>query len=287
MRTTATLFLAFVFIALLVSQSDAFRHHIYPAAIRTSNGCSNRRISSGNRPTSQQSATALFAIFDGIAEKMGGIVNLIQGQSTITEANVESTLKEIKSILIDADVNLQVTNSIIAKVKEQALGMKVESGQKPGEQFVSLLAKELVEIMGKDQTPLSKRSDSRPNTILMLGLQGAGKTTATAKLANWAKKQGYAQKILLVAADVYRPAAIEQLRTLGERLDVEVFFEEKIVGQDLPSPVTICRKAFAKATAEGFDLVIFDTAGRQVVDAKLMDELRQIKAVINPGQYLY
>ena len=165
----------------------------------------------------------------------------------------------MKTILIDADVNLQVTNTLIAKVKEKAIGMKVEAGQKPGEQFIALLAAELVETMGKAQVPLTRRSDGRPNIILMAGLQGAGKTTATAKLANWANKQSYSKKTLLVAADIYRPAAIEQLQTLGARLGVEVYTE----GQDV-SPVQICRRAVSKAIAEGFDTIIVDTAGRQV-----------------------
>jgi signal recognition particle subunit SRP54 len=191
--------------------------------------------------------------------------------------------QEVKKILIDADVNLQVANSLIAKVKDRALGMKVEPGQKPGEQFISLLAAELVEIMGQAQVPLIKRSDGRPNVILMAGLQGAGKTTAVAKLANWALRKDYSKRILLVAADIYRPAAIEQLQTLGSRLgeNVEVYTE----GQGV-SPVQICRRALAKAIAEGYDTVIVDTAGRQVVDENLMDELKQIKAAVSPDETL-
>ena len=194
-----------------------------------------------------------------------------------------SCKQEVKSILIDADVNLQVANSLIAKVKERAIGMKVEAGQTAGEQFIALLAAELVEIMGQAQIPLIKRTDGRPNIILMAGLQGAGKTTAVAKLASWALKQDYSKKILMVAADIYRPAAIEQLQTLGLRLGerVEVYTE----GQGV-SPVQICRRALAKAIAEGFDTVIVDTAGRQVVDENLMDELKQIKAAINPDETL-
>jgi signal recognition particle subunit SRP54 len=189
----------------------------------------------------------------------------------------------VKTILIDADVNLQVANSLISKVKARAVGMKVEAGQKPGEQFISLLAAELVEIMGQIQIPLIKRTDGRPNVILMAGLQGAGKTTAVAKLASWALRQEYSKKILLVAADIYRPAAIEQLQTLGSRLGdfVEVYTE----GQGV-SPVQICRRALAKAIAEGYDTVIVDTAGRQVVDENLMDELKQIKAAISPDETL-
>mmetsp|Transcript_27658 Transcript_27658/g.26468 ORF Transcript_27658/g.26468 Transcript_27658/m.26468 type:complete len:539 (+) Transcript_27658:39-1655(+) len=221
--------------------------------------------------------------FGGIAEKLGGLVELVSGQKKITEANIEDTLKEVKIILIDADVNLQVANSLIAKVKARALGMQVEEGQKPGEQFIALLAAELVEIMGQAQAPLIKRTDGRPNIILMAGLQGAGKTTAAAKLASWALKQEYSKKVLMVAADIYRPAAIEQLQTLGSRLgeNVEVYTE----GQGV-SPVQICRRALDKAIKEGFDTIIVDTAGRQVVDEKLMDELKQIKSAINPDETL-
>lgn len=161
------------------------------------------------------------------------------------------------------------------------VGMKVESGQKPGEQFISLLAAELVETMGKSQAPLIRRTDGRPNIILLAGLQGAGKTTAVGKLATWALQQKYSTKLLLVAADVYRPAAIEQLQTLGERVGVDVYTE----GRDV-SPVQICRKAIAKAVSEKYDTVIIDTAGRQAVDERLMDELKQIKSAVNPDEIL-
>lgn len=221
------------------------------------------------------------AFGDSIAAKMTGVLELVLGQSTITESNIEATLKEVKNILIDADVNLQVTNSLISKVKDKAIGMKIESGQKPGEQFISLLAAELVESMGQSQAPLIRRTDGRPNIILLAGLQGAGKTTAVGKLANWALKQEYSKKILLVAADIYRPAAIEQLQTLGARLSVDVYTD----GKDA-NPVQISRRAVSKAIAEGYDTVIIDTAGRQVLDDRLMDELKQIKAAVTPDETL-
>ena len=225
--------------------------------------------------------TPMNMVFGGIATKFGSLVELVSGQGKITEANIEDTLKEVKTILIDADVNLQVTNSLIAKVKERAIGMVVVEGQKPGEQFIQLLAAELVETMGQAQVPLTRRSDGRPNIILMCGLQGAGKTTAAAKLANWATKQSYSKKTLMVAADIYRPAAIEQLQQLGARLGIDVYTE----GQGV-SPVKICRNAIAKAIAEGYEAVIVDTAGRQVIDAQLMDELKQIKAAVQPDETL-
>eukprot|EP01035_Chromulina_nebulosa_P017016 gene17016-22522_t len=219
--------------------------------------------------------------FGGIAEKMTNIVEVLMGQQVINEKNIEDTLKEIKTILIDADVNVQITNLLINKVKDKAIGMKIEPGQKPGEQFISLLAAELVEIMGKAQVPLTKRSDGRPNIILMAGLQGSGKTTAVGKLATWALKYKYSTKILLVAGDIYRPAAIDQLVTLGSRIGVDVYSE----GQNV-SPVQITRRAITKAISENYDTVIIDTAGRQVVDLQLMDELKQIKAVSSPDEVL-
>lgn len=158
--------------------------------------------------------------------------------------------------------------------------MKVEASQKPGEQFINLLAAELVEVMGKEQDPLKRRSDGRPSIILLAGLQGAGKTTVAGKLANWCLTQAFSKKILLVAADIYRPAAIEQLQTLGARIQVDVFTEAGL------TPVQISRKALTKAIAEGYDTVIIDTAGRQVVDARLMDELKQIKAAVTPDDTL-
>ena len=180
--------------------------------------------------------------------------------------------------------------------------MKVDSGKKPGEQFIALLAQELVDTMGAAQTPLTRRSDGRPNIILMAGLQGrftylltylliysfyytgAGKTTAAAKLANWATKQSYAKKILLIAADVYRPAAIDQLKLLGQRLSVDVYSEDISTGT--ANPVQICRRGVTKAMSEGYDCIIIDTAGRQVIDERLMDELKQIKTAILPDETL-
>ena len=199
----------------LLSMVSAFKAAARPAIL-------SRNLANQHRNVIHGSSTSL-QLMGGISEKLGNLVELVSGQTSITEDNIEDTLKEVKNILIDADVNLQVTNSLIAKVKEQAIGMKVDGNTKPGEQFISLLAAELVEIMGKEQTPLTKRSDGRANIILMAGLQGAGKTTAVGKLANWATKQAYGKKILLVAGDVYRPAAIQQLQTLGERLSIDVY----------------------------------------------------------------
>ena len=153
-----------------------------------------------------------------------------------------------------------MTNSIISKVKEKAIGMQVDSKLKPGEQFISLLAKEMVEIMGSSQEALTKRTDGRPSIILLAGLQGAGKTTIAGKLSNYMIKTGFSKKLLLVAGDVYRPAAIDQLQTLGSRLNIDVFTDET----GSLNPVQISRNALKKAISENYDAVIIDTAGRQV-----------------------
>lgn len=182
-------------------------------------------------------------------------------------------------------MNLQVATSLLDKVKENALGMKVEKDVKPGVQFISLLAAELVAVMGDANAPLAQRTDNKPTTILLLGLQGAGKTTVAAKLANWITKKQESdkrRKILLVAADVYRPAAVEQLQLLGQRLQIDVYADTTANA----NPVIICERALRKAAAEGYDTVIFDTAGRQVVDAPLMKELKQIKSNIKPNEVL-
>lgn len=192
-----------------------------------------------------------------------------------------SCLQEVKSALLDADVNLQVANTLLARVKGKALGMKVAENETPGKQFISLLAADLVEVMGSSKAPLNPRIGTNPATLVLVGLQGAGKTTAAAKLANWVSTHDYGKKVLLVAADVYRPAAVEQLQLLGSRMGVDVYsnLNEK-------NPVQICRRAYAKATSEGYDTVIVDTAGRQVVDAPLMQELQRIKSALVPDEVL-
>ena len=203
---------------------------------------------------------------NSLAAKLGSLVENIAGKATITEENIEDTLKEVKNILVDADVNLKVTNNLIKKVKERAVGMEVAANTKPGEQFMMLLAKELVDTMGSTVEPLApRRTDGRPTVILMAGLQGTGKTTTVAKIAKWALKTEYSKKLMLVAADVYRPAAIDQLQILGQRLGVDVYSEG-----DSVSPVKICRNALQKGVKEGYDTIIIDTAGRQIVDDKLM-----------------
>lgn len=220
-------------------------------------------------------------MFDTLAENMSSVANLFTGQKTITESSVEGALKEVKRALLDADVNLKVTNQLVDAVKSKAVGMKLVDGVTPEQQFVKVMNDELVEIMGAEQAPLARRTDGSPTVILLAGLQGTGKTTAAAKLAKYLKQEEVPKKVLLVAGDVYRPAAIDQLIALGKRIEVEVFS----MGQGV-DPVDITKAGLDRAREGGFDTVIIDTAGRQVVDDTLMTELKNIQVASEADEVL-
>eukprot|EP00903_Cladosiphon_okamuranus_P011894 g11171.t1 len=220
-------------------------------------------------------------MFDTLAENMAGVTNLFSGQKTITESSVEGALKEVKRALLDADVNLKVTNRLVEAVKSKAVGMKLVDGVTPEQQFVKVMNDELVEIMGAEQSPLARRTDGKPTVILLAGLQGTGKTTAAAKLAKYLKQEDEPKKVLLVAGDIYRPAAIDQLISLGNRIEVEVFS----MGQGV-DPVDITKAGLERAVEGGFDTVIVDTAGRQVVDDTLMTELKNIQVASEADEVL-
>mmetsp|Transcript_18172 Transcript_18172/g.37870 ORF Transcript_18172/g.37870 Transcript_18172/m.37870 type:complete len:543 (-) Transcript_18172:31-1659(-) len=220
-------------------------------------------------------------LMDGLVERLNETVRKVQGTDKITERNVEKTIKEVKRALLEADVNLKVVNSFIRQVKERAIGAEVIQGVQPGQQFVKILYEELVRIMGEKESTLAKpASSSRPCVILLAGLQGAGKTTAAAKLALYCREKE-ARKVMLAACDIYRPAAIDQLKTLGASINVEVFER----GTE-NSPVSIAADAIRHATEKGYDTVIVDTAGRQVIDERLMQELQQVKRVSQADETL-
>lgn len=217
-------------------------------------------------------------MFDALAERLDDAWKKLRGQDKISQSNVQEALKEVRRALLAADVNLQVVKTFIADVEAEALGTEVISGVNPGQQFIKVVYDELVKVMGESNVPLAQ-ADNPPTVVLMAGLQGTGKTTATAKLALYLQKQQ--RSCLMVATDVYRPAAIDQLVTLGEQIDVPVFE----LGTDA-DPVEIARQGVAKAEEMGLDTVIIDTAGRLQIDAEMMAELARIKETVQPDDTL-
>ena len=217
-------------------------------------------------------------MFDALADKLDDAWKKLRGQDKISKANIQDTLKEVRRALLSADVNLQVVKAFIADVEEKALGEGVISGVNPGQQFIKIVYDELVKVMGESNVPLA-HADKPPTVILMAGLQGTGKTTATAKLALYLRKQE--RSCLMVGTDVYRPAAIDQLLTLGNQIDVPVFE----MGTDA-DPVEIAKQGVAKAQELGVDTVIVDTAGRLQIDDDMMGELSRIKDTIQPDDTL-
>lgn len=217
-------------------------------------------------------------MFDALADRLDDAWKKLRGQDKISKGNIQDTLKEVRRALLAADVNLQVVKAFIADVEENALGEGVISGVNPGQQFIKIVYDELVKVMGESNVPLAQ-AEQAPTVILMAGLQGTGKTTATAKLALYLRKQE--RSCLMVGTDVYRPAAIDQLLTLGNQIDVPVFE----MGTDA-DPVEIAKQGVAKAKELGVDTVIVDTAGRLQIDEDMMGELSRIKDTIKPDDTL-
>jgi signal recognition particle subunit SRP54 len=217
-------------------------------------------------------------MFDALADRLESAWIKLRGQDKISDSNIQDALREVRRALLEADVNLQVVKDFIAEIQEKAQGAQVVSGVRPDQQFIKVVYDELVSVMGETNVPLAE-ADQAPTVVLMAGLQGTGKTTATAKLALHLRKQE--RSTLLVATDVYRPAAIDQLLTLGKQINVPVFE----MGSDA-DPVEIARQGIAKAKADGIDTVIVDTAGRLQIDQDMMDELARVKDVIQPHEVL-
>ena len=220
-------------------------------------------------------------MFDALSERLEQAWTSLRGQDKISDSNIQDALREVRRALLEADVNLEVVKEFIAEVKENAQGVEVVKGIKPEQKFIKVVHEELVRVMGDSNVPLAnKQADGKgPTVVLMAGLQGTGKTTATAKLSLHLRKEE--RSALMVATDVYRPAAIDQLKTLGKQINVPVFD----LGSDA-NPVEIARQGVEKAKADGIDTVIVDTAGRLQIDENLMDELAQIKDAINPDEVL-
>ena len=218
-------------------------------------------------------------MFENLSERLDRSFKLLKGEGKITEINVAETLKDVRKALLDADVNYKVAKQFTDTVKEKALGQNVLTSVKPSQLMVKIVHDELARLMGG--TAIDVELKSSPAVILMSGLQGSGKTTFSGKLANMLKsKKG--KNPLLVACDVYRPAAIEQLRVLGEQIGVPVYSEI-----DSKNPVQIALNAVKEARAKGHDLVIVDTAGRLAIDEQMMNEIAAIKKALNPDEILF
>ncbi len=217
-------------------------------------------------------------MFDEIADKFEAAWKKLRGQDKISDSNIQGAIREVRRALLEADVNLQVVKEFVEEISKQAQGADVIAGVRPDQQFIKIVYDELVRTMGEANVPLAIAA-SAPTVILMAGLQGTGKTTATAKLALHLRK--LERTTLLVATDVYRPAAIDQLLTLGKQINVPVF--EMGIDAD---PVEIARQGLAKAKELGVDTVIVDTAGRLQIDRDMMDELKRVKDAIAPDEVL-
>ncbi|MCB0771434.1 MAG: signal recognition particle protein [Flavobacteriales bacterium] len=217
-------------------------------------------------------------MFDNLSDKLERAFKVLKGQGQITEINVAETTKEIRRALLDADVNFKTAKEFSDRLKERAIGENVLTTVSPGQLLTKLAHDELAQLMGGQSAGLNLSGN--PTVVLMSGLQGSGKTTFTGKLANHLRKKG--RKPLMVACDVYRPAAIDQLETLGKQLDIEVFSD-----RDSKDPVSIAQKGIAHARAHGHTLVIIDTAGRLAVDEAMMDEIARVKKAIQPQETLF
>ncbi|WP_156289039.1 signal recognition particle protein [Oceanobacillus salinisoli] len=215
--------------------------------------------------------------FEGLAERLQSTIKKITGKGKVSEQDVKEMTREVRLALLEADVNFKVVKDLIKRIKERAVGQEVMESLTPGQQVIKVVKEELTALMGGEQSKIAV-ADRPPTVIMMVGLQGAGKTTTTGKLANHLRKK-HNRSPLLVACDVYRPAAINQLETLGEQLNMPVFS----MGTEA-NPVDIATKAIEKAKEEHNDYVIIDTAGRLHVDSELMEELQQIKANVKPEE---
>lgn len=216
---------------------------------------------------------------EGLSERLQQTMQKIRGKGKVTEADVKAMMREVRLALLYADVNIKVVKDFINRVSERAVGQEVMKSLTPGQQVIKIVKEELTELMGGEQSKIAV-SPKPPTVVMMVGLQGAGKTTTAGKLANLLRKK-HNRKPLLVAADIYRPAAINQLQTLGKQLNLPVFsLGDKI------SPVEIARQAVEKAKEEHHDYVLIDTAGRLHIDEELMDELKAIKETVNPDEIL-
>ncbi|MBI3892679.1 MAG: signal recognition particle receptor subunit alpha, partial [Candidatus Wallbacteria bacterium] len=217
-------------------------------------------------------------MFTTLSDKLKATFKKIGGYGTLTEANIQEALRDVRMALLEADVNFKVVKAFVDHVKEKALGQTTHVRLNPGQQFIGVVHDELVQIMGGRAEPL-RMSGQPPTIVMMCGLQGSGKTTTTGKLAKRLLAEKH--KPLMVAADIKRPAAIDQLETLGKQLGIPVFAD-----RTSPDAVDICRRACAHAMESLADIVLLDTAGRLHIDNEMMEELEQVAAFVNPHETL-
>ena len=216
-------------------------------------------------------------MFESLGDRLQNALHKIKGYGKITEDNIGDMMKEIRLALLEADVNYKVVKEFVNNVKEKALGEEVRTSIKPGDLFVKIVKDELTELLGGDSAPLNLNGN--PAILMLVGLQGSGKTTTIGKLANYLRKKK-GKKPLMVACDVYRPAAIDQLKQLGKELNIEVYSEGK------GNPVEISKNAINYAKENGYDYVLIDTAGRLQIDENLMEELENITKEVSPQETL-
>jgi signal recognition particle subunit SRP54 len=212
-------------------------------------------------------------MFDSLSARLEGVIKKIRGKGRLTDDDVDDVLKEIRTALLEADVNIGVVRNVIARIREQAVGARLSQALDPGQQIVKIVNNELTALLGGETLKITYASRP-PTVVLMAGLQGSGKTTNAAKLARWFKSQG--RQPLMVGADLQRPAAVEQLRTLGRQIDVPVFSEPG-------DPVETARRGLEEARRLGRDVLIVDTAGRLAIDAEMMEQVRQISQAVQPN----
>lgn len=218
-------------------------------------------------------------MFDNLSGKLENALHVLKGHGQITEVNVAETMKEVRRALLDADVSFKIAKDFTKTVKEKAIGQKVLTSLKPGQVLVKVMRDEMAELMGGEAKPI--QLEGKPAVVLVAGLQGSGKTTFSSKLANYLQRK-QSRKVLLVAGDVYRPAAIQQLKVLGEQIGVEVYADE-----ENKNPVDIAQKAIAHAKSNGFNTVIVDTAGRTSVDKQMMEEIAAVHKAVKPSETLF
>lgn len=217
--------------------------------------------------------------FEGLSQRLQAVMKKLRGKGKVTEADVKTAMREVRLALLEADVNFKVVKRFINRVKERAVGQEVLNSLTPGQQVIKVVREELTALMGGQQSELVL-SKQPPTVVMMVGLQGAGKTTTTGKLARLLKKQKQ-QQPLLIAADVYRPAAIKQLQVLGQQLDIPVFAKDQ-----KSDPVQIVSEGLEHAKQNDYQVVLIDTAGRLHVDQEMMDELKQIRDAVHPDEIL-